>query len=70
MGRVLGSVMLIPKRGVKYIHMIGLVEVLWKATTGIINWQLTVVITYHDILHGLRMVRGKRTAILKAKLLY
>ena len=60
--------MLIPKGGGKDFHRIGLVEVMWKATTGIINQRLTVAITYYDSIHGLQMGRGTRTSILEADL--
>ena len=42
---------LIPKGDSKDFRDIGLVEVLWKATTSIINRRLTAVIRYHDSLN-------------------
>ena len=45
-------------------------EVLWKATTRIINWRRTAVITYHDIIHAFWTGCSTGTAILEAKLLY
>ena len=47
-----------------------MVEVLWKATTGIINWRLTAAVMYHGRFHGFQMGQGKGTAILEAKLLH
>ena len=61
------KVVLIPKGYGKDFRGIGLVEVMWKDTTGILNRQLTAVNTYHNILHGFNAVRGMGTAILKAK---
>ena len=61
--------MLIPKGGGKDFIDIGLVEVLWKATTSIINLRMTAAIRYHITLHGFRTGYGKGTATLGAKLL-
>ena len=61
------TVVLVSKGGGKDFRGIGLVEVMWKDTTGILNRQLTAVNTYHNILHGFNAVRGMGTAILKAK---
>ena len=63
-------VVLIPKGGDKDFRGIGIVEVLWKATTGIINQQLIAEITYHDSLNGFRTVHGTGNVILKDKLLH
>ena len=38
------TVVLIPKGGGKEFRVIGLVEVLFKSATGIINWRLTAEI--------------------------
>ena len=48
---------------------IGLVEVLWKIMTGILNNCLTTVIQFHETLHGLHMVRSTGAASLEANLL-
>ena len=56
---------LILKVGDKDFRGIGLVEFLWKTTTGVINLRLTTSILYHDSLHGFRAARGMRTAILE-----
>ena len=45
-------VVLIPKGYVKDLLRIDLVGVLCKATTGIVNWRLTVSIKYYNSLHG------------------
>ena len=62
--------MLIPKGDIKDFRRIYLVEVMRKATTGIINQRLTAAITYHDSLHGFCMGRGAGTAILEDNLLH
>ena len=61
--------MLTPKGGGKEFRGIGIVEVLWKATTGIINRQLIALIKYHDSIHGFRTGSDTGTATLKAKLI-
>ena len=43
---------------------IGLVEVLCKMVTGILNRRLTLDIQCHDTLHGSHAVRGMGTASL------
>ena len=48
---------------------IGMVEVLWKTVTGILNRRLTVEIQFQDTLHGFHTGRGKGTASLEPKLL-
>ena len=48
---------------------IGLVKVLWKTMSGIINHRLKLVIVYHDTLRGFRSGRVTGTASFKAKLL-
>ena len=44
-------------------------EVMWKVVAAILNRQLTVSITFHDFLHGVREGCGTVTATLEAKLL-
>ena len=48
---------------------VGLVEVLWKDISGIINYRLSYYIQFHDIMHGFHAGRGTGTATLKANLL-
>ena len=62
------AVVLIPKGG-KYYRGIGLVEVVWKSETVILNCRFNASITYHDSLHSLWAGRGTGTADLKVKLL-
>ena len=47
----------------------GLVEVLWKAISGIINRRLSSSIQFHDAMHGFCAGRGIGTATLEANLL-
>ena len=62
------SVVLIFKR-VGYYRDICLVEVVWKLVVVIINRCFTASIAFHDVLRGLRSVRGTGTTSLEAKLL-
>jgi retron-type reverse transcriptase len=47
---------------------IGLLEVIWKLLTSIIDGRLKAAISFHDALHGFRPGWGTTTAIIKAKL--
>ena len=59
---------LIQKGGVDY-HIIGLVDVIWKAVAVILNRRFTAAITYHDFLHGFWVGRSTGTTTLEVKLL-
>ena len=48
---------------------IGLVEVIWKTATGVLNRHFTTDIGFYDTLHGFRSDRGTGTAYLESKLL-
>ena len=48
---------------------IGLVEVMWKVVTVVLNLRLTASITFHDFLHRFWAGRGTGTATLEAKLI-
>ena len=48
---------------------IGLLEVLWKRVTGLLNRNLTTDIGIHDTFHGFRSSQGTGTAFLEAKLI-
>ena len=61
-------VFLITKGGSDY-HGIGLVKVVWKVETVIINSRFRTAILFHDMFHGLRVGCGIGTVSLKAKLL-
>ena len=58
---------LLPKRNGEY-RGIGLVEVIWKIITTIINSRLRTAISLHDALHGFRKVSGLGTATVETKL--
>ena len=45
-------VVLIPKGARKYFRGIGLVKVLWKAVTSLLNQRLTEAIKFHEVMHG------------------
>ena len=62
------AVVLIPKEK-NYYRGIGLVEVLWKVATAILNRRLAASVTFHDFLPGFWAGRGTGTAILKKNLL-
>ena len=62
------TVVLIPK-GKRESRGIGLVEVLWKAVSSLMNRQLTSATTFHDVLYRFWAGRGTGTAALNTKLL-
>ena len=61
------TVVLIPKRRGDF-RGIGIIEVLWKAFTRLINRRLTAAISFHNTLHGFWAGRGTGNAALEAKL--
>ena len=60
---------LIPKGCSGDFRGIGLVEVLWKAVTSLMNQGLMAVIKFHDVLHRFWEGRGTGTAALEVNLL-
>ena len=50
------------------VRGIGLLDVIWKLVTAIIDRRVSSNVQYHDALHGFRAKRGTGTAILEAKL--
>ena len=60
---------LIPK-GEKDYLVIGLMEVMWKVVTEVLNRRLTASITFHDFLHRFWDGRGTGTSTLESKLLH
>ena len=62
------ALVIIPK-GEKDYRGIGLVEVMCKVVAVVLNRRFTSSITFHDVLHGFRAVRGTGTATLDAKLI-
>ena len=63
------TVVFITKRYSGDFRGIGLVEMLWKTVTGILNQQLTVAITFYDVLYGFQAGRGVGTSDLETKLI-
>ena len=62
-------VAMIPKGGVTEFRGIGLVEILWKAISGIIHRWLLYSIQFHGVPHGFCVGIGMGTATLKSNLL-
>ena len=62
-------VVMIPKRVGTNFRGIGLVEVLWKAISGIINRRILSSIQFHNALYGFLVGRGTGTATLGENLL-
>ena len=62
------DVVLIPKGG-RYVWEVGLIEVIWKMVSFILDHCLGANIAFHDILYGFRDGCRIETASLKANLL-
>ena len=60
---------LITKGDSKEFRGIGIVEVMWKSTSSIINQYLILEILYYETLHGFWMRRGMGTATVKSELI-
>ena len=56
-------------QGERGLHVISLMEVMWKVVADILNFRLATSITYHDFLHGFWAGRSTGTATIEAKLL-
>ena len=63
-------VVMISKGGGTDFRRIFLVEVLWKAISGIINFRILSSIQFYDALHGFHLGRVTGTATLEANLLH
>ena len=63
------TVVMIPKGEGTNFRGIGLVEVTWKAISGIINHRIYSSIQFHNALHIFFVGRGTETTTLKEKLL-
>ena len=63
------TVALIPKGKIADFRGIGLVEVVWKTMSRLLNRRLRAAIIFHDVLHGFQAGCGTGTATLEAKLL-
>ena len=55
---------LLPK-GYAETWRVGLLEVLWKIVEDIIDTQIKMVATFHNVLHEFRVSRGTWTAIME-----
>ena len=64
---VWATMVFLPKRRGEY-RGIGIVEVVWKVCTAVVNFRLKQSVTLHDSLHGFRSRRGTGTATLEANL--
>ena len=65
----LQKVVFIPKEVSVKFRGIGLVKLLWKAITILLNLQLMTAIKFHDVLHGFLAGYGTGNSDLKAKLI-
>ena len=63
------TVVLIPKGDGVEFRGVGLVKVLWKTMTVILNLHFTSAICFHRFLHGFWEVRSAGTTALKSKLI-
>ena len=48
---------------------IGLIEVIWKTASGIVNCQIRAAVRFHEVLNGFRVWWGTGTASLESKLI-
>ena len=63
------TLVMIPNGGGTNFRWIGLVEVLWKAISVIINCQILSSIQFHEALHSIHKGRGTGTATPEANML-
>ena len=63
------TLVMTPKGGGTDFRGVVLMEVLWKAISGIINLWLSYSVQFHDALHGFSAGREMGTATMKEKLL-
>ena len=54
---------------IRYFQGIGLIEVLYKMVTSLLNQRFTAAIKFHDVLHRFPEGRVTGTATFEAKLL-
>ena len=64
-----GTLILLPKAVEGQFRGIGLLEIVWKLISRIIDTRIKEAVQFHDCLHGFRARRGTGTAIIEAKLL-
>ena len=63
------KMVVIISKGNGEFRRIGLVEVLRKALSEVLNWCICVAVKFHDVLQGFRAGRGTGTASPETKLL-
>ena len=63
------TVVLVSKGKSDNFRGIGLVEMIWKTMSSLLNRWLKEAIKFHDVFHGFRAGLGVGTATLEAKLL-
>ena len=63
-----GVLVLIPKLTPGLYRGIGLLELIYKLVSAVINNRLREKISFHDTIHGFRTKRGTGTALIEAKL--
>ena len=61
------TVVLIPNGNGEFCS-ISIVDVIWKAVFGVVNFRIGLAVDFHDTLHGFRAGRGMGTAYLEVKL--
>ena len=64
-----GILILLPKAVEGQFRGIGLLEIVWKLISRVLDIRIKAAIDFHDCLHGFRAKRGTGTAIIEAKLL-
>ena len=64
-----GILILLPKAVEGQFRGIGLLEIVWKLVSRVLDTRIKTAIDFHDCLHGFRAKRGTGTAIIEAKLL-
>ena len=63
------TTVMIPKGDGRDLGGIGLIKVIWKTVTGILNPRFASKIQVHAVIHGFWEGHGMKTATLEAKLL-
>ena len=62
------TMVLLPKDSGGF-HGIGLLEIIWKLITSIVDMQIKESVDFHNALHGFHAFWGTGTAIIEAKLI-
>ena len=59
------TILVLPPKGHVETWGIGLLEVLWKIVEAIIDTQIKLVVTFHNVIHGFRTKRGTGMKIME-----